>query len=138
MRGYVDPGRGPILPVVAALLVLLCACEIDQDQAASVFHGRLELPPGDIHWAGFLPDAGDTLFGDMNVMSGGTLGRLLVLDRDNFESFNSGRPYTALYRQDDAHQVSLAVRLRTSRSHFLVFANTDSATVTVWARMILE
>jgi|WetSurMetagenome_2_1015567.scaffolds.fasta_scaffold208568_2 hypothetical protein len=104
----------------------------------SVFHGELDVQAHGAESVWFNAAVGDTLSGDAQVVSGGTLTSLLWLDSDNYQKYVAGQSYTALFRQDNFSQTSMRQEVASSGRFYLVFANSGGATVKCWARFVLE
>ena len=104
----------------------------------SVFHGELEVTGGTARSVSFDAGAGDTLVGDVQVVSGGALAKFAWLDSANYRKFTSSQPYTALFEASNLMQASVSQPVPAAGRHYLVFANGSSATVTCWARFVLE
>lgn len=104
----------------------------------SVYHGELEVAPGYARAVSFNATAGDTLAGDVQIVSGGTLTKFVWLDQDNYTKFAGAQPYTALFEKDNLAQASLRQAVPSTGKYYLAFANGGSATVKCWVRFVLE
>jgi len=104
----------------------------------SVYHGQVSVSAGSYVAVEFFGSAGDTLAGDVLVLSGARLSTFAWLDRSNYALFAAGHPYQALFRQDNASELSLRQAVAASDTFHLVFANTSTGTRTCWVRFVLE
>ena len=104
----------------------------------SVFHGELTIGANRHRAVGFAAETGDTLSGDLLVLSGARLGVFAWLDAANYSLYRTGQVYSSLYQQGDITQASLRQAVATTDSFYLVFANTTSGTRTCWVRFVLE
>jgi hypothetical protein len=104
----------------------------------SVYHGEFDVAARDRDTVWFTARAGDTLVGDVLVVSGGTLSSFLWLDSDNFQKYRANQPYTALFKQDNLSQMSMRQEVASAGRLYLVFANAGSSVVKCWARFVLE
>jgi len=114
------------------------AVEIAAVGQTSVYHGELEVAARSDSAVWFNAAVGDTLSGDAQVVSGGTLSMFLWLDKDNYQKYVANQSYTALFRQDNFSQMSMRQGVATSGKFYLVFANAGSSEVKCWARFVLE
>lgn len=103
----------------------------------SIFHGRIALNNNYYRWIEFSADSGQKVTGAARAVSG-TISRLSLLDRSNFEQFRQGRPYTPLFEQQNLPQVTVDYRFSTSGTWYLVLLNTSGTVRTYWARFTLE
>jgi hypothetical protein len=104
----------------------------------SVYHGEVEVEAGYARSVSFNATAGDTLGGDVQVVSGGMLTKFLWLDQNNYTKFAASQPYTALFEKDNFTQASLRQAVPSTGKFYLAFANGGSATVKCWVRFVLE
>jgi len=104
----------------------------------SVFHGELEVAQKSSDTVSFNAGAGDTLAGEALVVTGGELSSFLWLDRDNYQKYVAGQPYSALFRQDTLSQMSMRQAVLSGGRFYLVFINNLSLKVKCWARFVLE
>jgi hypothetical protein len=104
----------------------------------SVYHGELTVQPG--HWTSVEFDAlaGDTLTGDIQVVTGGALSSFMWLDEVNYDEFRANRAYTAVFERDNFTQMSMSQAVTAPGEFHLVFVNTGSGSVKCWARFVLE
>ena len=114
------------------------AVEIAAVGQTSVYHGELEVQADAREVVSFDANPGDTLSGDVQVVSGGTLSMFLWLDQDNYQKYVANQSYTALFRQDSFSQMNMRQSVSTSGKFYLVFANAGSSAVKCWARFVLE
>lgn len=114
------------------------AVEIAAVGQRSVYHGELEVAARSDSAVWFNAVVGDTLSGDAQVVTGGTLSMFLWLDQDNYQKYIANQSYTALFRQDNFSQMSMRQGVATSGKFYLVFANAGSSAVKCWARFVLE
>lgn len=113
--------------------------EVRHGGQRDIFHGTFELPQNYYRWVDFEAGAGDSVIGDCRVASGGTLGRLIVLDSANFDVFKTGGTYNAVHEERNFSEVSVRAGVPSLGDHYLVFLNDASAdTVEGWARFVLE
>jgi hypothetical protein len=104
----------------------------------SVYHGEVSVTAGSYVAVEFFGAAGDTLAGDVLVLSGARLSTFAWLNGSNYALFAAGQPYQALFRQDNASELSLRQAVAASDTFHLVFANTGTGTRTCWVRFVLE
>jgi hypothetical protein len=104
----------------------------------SVYHGELEVAAGVARSVSFDAVGGDTLEGDVQVVSGGALTKFVWLDSANYLKFANAQPYTALFEKDNFTQTSLRQAVQAAGKYYLAFANGGGATVKCWARFVLE
>jgi hypothetical protein len=104
----------------------------------NVYHGELSVTPRDHEAVWFTALVGDTLAGDVLVVSGGTLSSFMWMDSDNYEKYKANKSYTVLFQQDSLSQMSMRQGVTSSGRLYLVFANARSTTVKCWARFVLE
>ena len=104
----------------------------------SVYHGEFEVAARGRDTAWFNARAGDTLIGEVLVVSGGTLSSFLWLDSDNYQKYRANQSYTALFEQDDFSQMSMRQGVTSAGKLYLVFANAGNSVVKCWARFVLE
>lgn len=81
---------------------------------------------------------GDTLAGEVLVVSGGTLSSFMWMDSDNYQKYITNQSYTVLFRQDNFSQMSMRQGAATAGKLYLVFANAGNSVVKCWARLVLE
>ncbi len=104
----------------------------------SVYHGELEVAARGRKAVQFDAQAGDTLAGDAQVASGGTLSSFMWLDNDNYQKYVANQAYTALFQRDAFTQMSMQQVVPATGKYYLVFVNAGNAIVTCWARFVLE
>jgi hypothetical protein len=104
----------------------------------SVYHGELDVQPHAREQVHFVVQAGDTLAGDVQVVTGGTLSSFMWLDQDNYQKFAANQSYTEIYRADNITQASVAPMVISAGTYYLVFVNNANAAVKCWARFVLE
>lgn len=104
----------------------------------SVYHGELEIAPGVARWVLFRAAVGDTLAGDLQVVSGGTLTRFAWLDSVNHRKFLNSEPYSTVFEARSFAQTSVKQAVTASGKQYLLFANSNSADVKCWVRLALE
>jgi hypothetical protein len=114
------------------------AVEIAAIGQRSVYHGELEVAARSDSAVWFNAAVGDTLSGDAQVVSGGTLSSFIWLDNDNYQKYIANQSYTALFQQDNFSQMSMRQGVATSGKFYLVFSNAGSSAVKCWARFVLE
>ena len=114
------------------------AVEIAGVGQTSVFHGELEVPARGHKAVRFDASVADTLSGDAQVVSGGTLSSFLWLDNENYQKYVASQSYTALFQQDSFSQMSMRQAVASSGRFYIVFANAGNAVVKCWARFVLE
>lgn len=103
-----------------------------------VLHGAFRLDHNYYWVAGFAAAAGDTLAGDMRVVSGAVLSRLAWLDAANYREFSNGRAHSAVFEATNQPALAMRQPVPAADSFYLVFLNTSGARVEVWARFTLE
>ena len=104
----------------------------------SVYHGELDVAARGREAVSFDAQAGDTLAGDAQVVSGGTLSSFMWLDNDNYQKYVANRAYTALFQRDAFTQMSMRQAVPATGKYYLLFVNAGNAVVTCWARFVLE
>jgi hypothetical protein len=104
----------------------------------SIFHGELEVKPHTYQSLMFHATSSDTLAGDVQVVSGGTLPSFMWLDSTNYRAFVQSQSYSAIFRRDNAASVSLRQQIPNDGRHYLVFSNPGGSTPLCWARFVLE
>jgi hypothetical protein len=104
----------------------------------SVYHGELDVASGVANWLWFRAAVGDTLTGDLQVVSGGRLTRFAWLDSVNYSKFLNSEPYSAVFEADSFAQTSVSQEVPTSGRHYLLFVNNNSTTVECWVRLVVE
>jgi hypothetical protein len=104
----------------------------------SVYHGELDVESGVASWLWFRAAAGDTLAGDLQVVSGGTLTRFAWLDSVNQSRFLNSEPYDVVFEATGLTQTSVNQAVTAPGRQYLLFVNDNSATVTCWVRLELE
>jgi hypothetical protein len=114
------------------------AVEIAGAGQTSVYHGELDVPARGHKSVWLDASADDTLAGDAQVVSGGTLSSFIWLDNENHQKYVAGQTYTALFQQDSFSQMSMRQAVASSGRFYIVFANTGNAVVKCWARFVLE
>ena len=114
------------------------AVEIAGVGQRSVYHGELEVPARSRAAVSFDAEVGDTLAGDVQVVSGGTLSSFMWLDDDNYQKYVANQAYTVLFQRDSFSQMSMSQEVPAAGKFYLVFVNAGDATVKCWARFVLE
>jgi hypothetical protein len=114
------------------------AVEIGAVGQKSVYHGELDVQPHAREQVHFVAQAGDTLAGDVQVVTGGTLSSFMWLDQDNYQKFAANQSYTEMYRADNITQASVVPTVISAGTYYLVFVNNANAAVKCWARFVLE
>ncbi|MBN2465561.1 hypothetical protein JXD38_08065 [candidate division WOR-3 bacterium] len=104
----------------------------------SVYHGELEVTPGVARWLYFRAATGDTLTGDLQVVSGGTLTRFAWLDSVNHRKFLNSEPYDVVFEANSFAQASVSQAAAAAGKQYLLFVNDNPATVKCWVRLVLE
>ena len=104
----------------------------------SVFHGEVEVIRGTASSIPFDAAASDTLSGEVQVVTGGTLTQFVWLDQENYQKFVNAQSYTALFEQKNFTQVSLTQAVPAAGRYYLAFANGGTATVKCWVRFVLK
>jgi hypothetical protein len=104
----------------------------------SVYHGELDVPARGRQAVWFNARVGDTLAGEVLVVTGGTLSSFLWMDSDNYQNYIANQSYTALFRQDSVSQMSMQQEAASAGRLYLVFANDGNSAVKCWARFVLE
>lgn len=103
-----------------------------------VFHGTFKVSAGHYVWLVLDGLAGDSLVGDARVSGTGTLTDFFWCDSTNFELFRNGQGFTALDRQQNQTDVSVASAVPAPGNYSVVFNNTSTSPRTVWARFVLR
>ncbi len=103
-----------------------------------LLHGSFRLDPSWYVYAGFTADVGDTLAGDLRVLDGRRLGRLLWFDPANYAEFRQGNNYTALLELQDVTEVSVREAIPAADSFYFVLWNSSGPAIDLWARFTLE
>jgi hypothetical protein len=103
-----------------------------------VYHGEIDVAARgrDVVW--FNAHIGDTLAGDVQVVSGGTLSSFIWMDSDNYQKYIANQTYTALFKQDNFSQMSMRQAVASAGKFYLVFVNAGNSVVNCWARFVLE
>jgi hypothetical protein len=114
------------------------AVEIAVVGQTSIYHGELEVPARGREAVSFDATGGDTLAGDAQVVTGGTLSSFMWLDNDNYQKYVANQTYTALFQQDNFTQMSMSQAVPAAGKYYIVFANAGNAAVKCWARFVLE
>lgn len=114
------------------------AVEVSAAGQTDVYHGGIDVSAGSHEEVWFNAQVGDTLAGDVMVVSGGTLSSLMWLDNDNYQKYIANQSYTKLFEQDSFPQMSMNQAVTSTGRFYLVFVNNDSSTVSCWVRMVLE
>jgi hypothetical protein len=104
----------------------------------SAYHGELHVAAGSRDAVWFNAHVGDTLAGDVQVVSGGTLSTFMWLDHDNYQKYVANKSYTALFQRDTFSQMTMQQVVPSAGTFYIVFVNNASAAVTCWARFVLE
>ncbi|MCX6842933.1 MAG: Ig-like domain-containing protein [candidate division WOR-3 bacterium] len=104
----------------------------------SVYHGELDVAAQSREAVQFDAQAGDTLSGDAQVASGGTLSSFMWLDNDNYQKYVANQAYTALFQRDNFTQTSMRQAVPATGGYYIVFVNAGNAVVKCWARFVLE
>jgi len=104
----------------------------------SVYHGELDVAAHGREAVPFDAVVGDTLAGDAQVVSGGTLSSFMWLDDDNYQKYIGGQQYTVLFQQDNFAQMTMRQAVASSGGFYLVFVNAGNSAVKCWARFVLE
>jgi len=104
----------------------------------SVYHGELDVAARGRQAVWFNAHVGDTLAGDVQVVSGGTLSSFMWMDSDNYQKYTTNKAYAVLFQQDNFSQMSMRQVVATADRFYLVFANAGNSTVKCWARFVLE
>jgi len=112
--------------------------EIAASGQTSVYHGEVDVTAGSNEAVWFNAQVGDTLAGDVQVATGGTLSSFMWMDSDNYQKYAANQSYTALFRQDGFSQMSMQAAIPAAGKFYIVFVNNAGATVTCWARFVLE
>ncbi len=114
------------------------AVEIVAIGQTSVFHGEMDVPARGRAEVSFEAETGDSLVGDLLVVTEGTLTKFLWLDQDNYQKYLADQTYTTLYQVDYVSQMSMRQAVTAVNTYHLVFANGSNAIVKCWARFVLE
>jgi hypothetical protein len=114
------------------------AVEIGAAGQRSVYHGELDVAAHAREHVQFVAQTGDTLTGEVQVVSGGTLSIFMWLDQDNYQKFVASQPYTEIYRSDNITQASVQPTVISAGTYYLVLVDNASATVKCWVRFVLE
>jgi len=114
------------------------AVEIAGIGQTSVYHGEIDVPARGRDAVWFNAHIGDTLAGDVQVVSGGTLSSFIWLDSDNYQKYIANQTYTALFKQDNFSQMSMRQAVASAGKFYLVFVNAGNSVVNCWARFVLE
>jgi hypothetical protein len=104
----------------------------------SVYHGELSVTARGDEAVWFNAHIGDTLAGEVLVVSGGTLSSFLWMDSDNYQKYAANKPYTTLLKQENFSQMSMRQSVTSADRFYIVFANAGNSTVKCWARFVLE
>ncbi len=115
------------------------AVQIAASGQTDVYHGNIDISAGGFESVWFNAQAGDTLAGDLMVVSSGNkLSKFMWMDSDNYKNYTSNKPYTTLFEQDTLSQLSIAQPVPAAGRFYLVFANSGNSTVSCWVRLVLE
>lgn len=114
------------------------AVEIAGIGPKSVYHGEIEVTARDRQAVWFNAHVGDTLAGEVLVVSGGTLSSFMWMDSDNYQNYIANKSYTVLFRQDSFSQMNMRQAVASAGKLYLVFANAGNTVVKCWARFVLE
>jgi len=104
----------------------------------SVYHGELDVTARGREAVWFNAHVGDTLAGQVLVVSGGTLSSFMWMDSDNYQKYITNKSYTVLFQQDNFSQMSMRQGVASAGKLYLVFANAGNSAVKCWARFVLE
>ena len=86
----------------------------------------------------FSAEVGDTLAGDVMVVTGGTLSSFMWLDIGNYQKYVAKQAYTALFQRDSFSQMSMQQAVPSAGRFYIVFVNARNSAVSCWARLVLE
>jgi len=114
------------------------AVEIAAAGQTSVYHGEIDVNAGSNEAVWFDAQVGDTLAGDVIVVTGGTLSSLMWLDSDNYQKYIGSQAYTKLFAQDSFSHMSMTEPVTSTGRFYLVFVNAGTVSDTCWARFVLE
>ena len=114
------------------------AVEIGAAGQRSVYHGELDVAAHAREHVQFVAQTGDTLTGDVQIVSGGTLSIFMWLDQDNYQKFVANQAYTEIYRSDNITHASVLPTVISAGTYYLVFVNNATAAVKCWVRFVLE
>jgi len=114
------------------------AVEIGAIGQKNVFHGEFNVQARAREQVQFVAQAGDTLAGDVQVVTGGSLSSFMWLDQDNYQKFAANQSYTEMYRADNITQARVLPTAISAGTYYLVFVNNANAAVKCWARFLLE
>jgi hypothetical protein len=103
-----------------------------------VFHGTFKVAAGQYVWLVFNGTAGDSLVGEARVSNTGALSDFFWCDSANFELFQNSQGFTALDRQQNQTDVSVAAMVPASGNYSIVFENAGTGYRAVWARFVLR
>jgi hypothetical protein len=104
----------------------------------SVFHGRIIITNQSYRWVDFSVQTGEQISGETRAVPPGTISRISLLDRGNFQKYRSGQAYTALYEQSNISELTFSYQFTANGTYYLVFLNTTGSTQTYWARFVLN
>jgi hypothetical protein len=74
----------------------------------------------------------------MRVANSRNLPLFLCVDAANFHLYTQGGQFQAVHRAENVPELTMAVRIPSSDTFYLVFSNTGSDSLGVWARFTLE
>jgi hypothetical protein len=114
------------------------AVEIAGIGQKSVYHGELDVAARGREAVWFNAHLGDTLAGEVLVVSGGTLSSFMWMDSDNYQKYITNKSYIVLFQQDSFSQMSMRQGVASAGKLYLVFANAGNSVVNCWARFVLE
>ena len=114
------------------------AVEIGAAGQRSVYHGELDVAAHAREQVRFVAADGDTLTGDVQVISGNQLSIFMWLDENNYQKYVANQSYTQIYRSDNITQASVLPAVVSAGTYHLVFVNNASAVVKCWVRFVLE
>ncbi len=114
------------------------AVEIAASGQTSVFHGDAEVAESSAYAVPFSAEVGDTLAGDVMVVTGGTLSSFMWLDIGNYQKYVAKQAYTALFQRDSFSQMSMQQAVPSAGRFYIVFVNARNSAVSCWARLVLE
>ena len=114
------------------------AVEIVGVGQTGVYHGEMDVAGHGHDAVQFDAQAGDTLAGDVQIVTGGALSSFMWMDSDNYQKYAANQAYTALFQRDNIAQMSMRQAVPASGGYYIVFVNAGNGTVTCWARFVLE
>ena len=114
------------------------AVEIAGIGQTSVYHGEFDVTAKGREAVWFNAHVGDTLAGEVLVVSGGTLSSFMWMDSDNYQKYVANQAYTVLFQRDNFLQMNMQQAVPSTGGSYLVFVNNSNSAVTCWARFVLE